>query len=42
MFFDLGGDGEEGTTLKWGETPKVVASSKESIWDTRLSMDMAT
>ena len=34
--------GEEGMALKWGETPKVVASSKESIWDTRLSMDMAT
>ena len=34
--------GEEGMTLEWGETPKVVASSKESIWDTRLSMDMAT
>ena len=34
---------EEGMTLKWGETPKmVVASSKESIWETRLSIDMAT
>ena len=33
---------EEGMTLKWGETPKVVASSKESMWETRLSMDMAT
>ena len=34
---------EKGTTLNWWETLKmVVASSKESIWETCLSMDMAT